>query len=354
MAASSNKKQKHILPEGNVEERINARAVSRGLAIGRIVCLYGRKRQFYRIEISDSQIEREIRRFRAAVRLAAEQLKKIETKKTGVINKTQADIFSAQLLILVDKSLHSKVETIIETEKINAEWAVKIVTEELTAKYKTIPDDHLRERYIDLEDVADRILTALGGGGNPTIRLDKNSIIVAKEVKPSTLIELAESQPQAIITENGGWTSHTFILAREMSLPAVTGVKRILRQVQNGDEVIVDGFRGQVILNPQKNTVENYISAVEEFRQSKSAKIETKIGVIKTLDGREVTIRANLDSPKGYGQAKKLGAKGVGYTAQNFFLINIKVFQVNESRSKLIVKSLSWSAGKACEFARSI
>jgi len=322
----NNKKRNPNSPENKIEERFNARAVSRGLAIGKVVCLHGRKRQFYRRDIGESQIESELRRFRAAVRLAVKQLKKISTRKSDEINKTKADIFSAHILILEDESLRSKIEIFIEKEKVNAEWAVKIVTEDFIAEYKTISDAHLRERYIDLEDVADRILTALGGSRKTPLALEKNTIIVAEEIRPSTLVELIESQPQAIITENGGWTSHSFILAREMNLPAVTGVKRILRRVRNGDEVIVDGFAGQVVLNPEKSTVKNYRNAAEEFRQSKSAGIETFNGKLKTLDGREIIIRANLDLSKGYARAKRSGARGVGLYRSEFLFNQFKGF----------------------------
>ena len=304
---------------------MSARAVSRGLAIGKIVCLHGRKRQFYQVEIADSQIERELERFRVATRLAIGQLKKIGAQKSSKIKRTKADIFSAHLLILEDKLLRSKIESVIEGKKVNAEWAVKIVAEDYVAEYKTISDAHLRERYIDLEDVAERILTALGGEKS-SIVLEKNSIIVAKEVRPSTLIELIESQPLAIITENGGWTSHTFILAREMNLPAVTGAKRILRQVDNGDLAIVDGFSGQIILHPHKNTLADYRNAAEESHQFKGGAVETASGKLTTLDGSEIIIRANLDLPKGYAPAKKLGARGVGLYRSEFLFNQYKGF----------------------------
>ncbi len=305
------------------EVRLNARAVSRGIAVGKIVCLHGRKRQFYKVNLEASKIEREIRRFRAAARLAVRQLKKFTSHQT---DKTKANIFDAHLLILEDKSLHLKIETGISEQKINAEWAVKIVTDDYIAKYKTIADEYLRERYVDLEDVAERLMTALGGGGNAALSLEKNSIIVAKEVKPSTLIELMTSQPLAIITENGGWTSHTFILAREMNLPAVTGLKRILRRVKNGDEVIVNGFDGQIILNPLTETHEKYEIKAGEFRRNRNAADESFKDKPQTLDGREIKIRANLDLPKGYAEAKKLGAQGIGLYRSEFLFNQFKGF----------------------------
>lgn len=326
MTGLNKTKKKNALQKNKAEETLKARAVSRGYAFGTAVCLHGRRRQFYRYELAEGQIDAEISRYRAAVRLAASQLKKVAKHSGDAMKTTKADIFSAHLLILEDKSLHLKIEHLIEQQKINAEWAVKSVTEDLVAKYKTIADDYLRERYIDLEDVADRLLTALGGAAKAIPRFPKNSIIVAKEVRPSTLIELAASEPQAIVTENGGWTSHTFILAREMNLPAVTGIKRILRLVQNGDEMIVDGFGGQIILNPEKVNVQRWQAAANEFYQQQQRETAAPGKPLKTLDGGEITIRANLDLPKGYAQAKQFGAKGVGLYRSEFLFNQFKGF----------------------------
>ncbi len=335
------KKPDSYLPNAKNEIRLNARAVSRGIAIGKIICLHGRKRQFYKINLEASKIEREIRRFRAAARMATRRLKKISTDQT---DKTRANIFDAHLLILEDKTLHTKIEANISERKINAEWAVKIVTDDYIARYKTVADEYLRERYIDLEDVAERLLTALGGGGKLNLQLEKNSIIVAKEVKPSTLIELVESQPLAIITENGGWTSHTFILAREMNLPAVTGLKRILRRVKNGDEVIVDGFDGQIILHPPPETREKYELKAVEFQKDINAAGETSKGRLLTLDGKEIKIRANLDLPKGYAEAKRFGAQGIGLYRSEFLFNQFKGFPSEDEQIKAYRK-IAKSAG---------
>ncbi len=313
------------------EIKLKARAVARGVAIGKVVCLHGRKRQFYRINLEESQIEKELRRFKAAIRLAKRQLKKISTTDS---NNSKLSVFDAHLLILEDRSLQDKIEKNIVSQKINAEWAVKVVTERYIATYKAIADEHLREKYIDLEDVADRILAALGGGGKTNLRLEKNSIIVAREVKPSTLIELTDSNPKAIITENGGWTSHTFILAREINLPAVTGMKGILRRVQTGDEVIVDGFNGHVIVNPSKESTEKYKIAAAQFQEFTHRETEPIDEKLKTLDGFEIKIRANIDLPRGYMRAKQLGAKGIGLYRSEFLFNQFKGFPTEQEQLK--------------------
>src|SRR6188474_1304963 len=151
MAFSEKTTKNNGIKSKNPEITLKARAVARGVAIGKVVCLHGRKRQFYRINLEESQIEKELRRFRAAIRLAKRQLKKIAS--TDNPQNSKLSVFDAHLLILEDKSLQDKIEKHIVRQKVNAEWSVKVVTERYIATYKAIADEHLREKYIDLEDV---------------------------------------------------------------------------------------------------------------------------------------------------------------------------------------------------------
>lgn len=300
------------------EQKFRARAVSRGIVIGKIVSLHGKRRQFYQVKLKSNQIEREVRRFHAAVRLAKRQLKKLSSDKSNNSGATQATIFDTHQLILEDVSLISKIEETIRAQKVNAEWSVKFVTDRYISIYKDIQDEHLRERHIDLQDIAERLLSALGGGERTPLKLDKDSIVVAGEVKPSTIVELSESNLRGIVTESGGWTSHTFILARELRIPAVTGIKSILRRVRNGDTIIVDGYNGQVFINPTDETLSNYQAKADAFRQLTADTKEFSKEKIKTLDGKKITIRANLDIGKGYAQAKRYGAQGIGLFRSEF------------------------------------
>ncbi len=299
------------------EVRLKGSAVSRGVAIGKIVCLHGTNRQFYRIDIKPSEIEAEIKRLGVAVTLAKRQLTRIASRKAGRIADSGPGIFEAHRMLIEDSSLQTKFEKEITEQNVNAEWAIKHVTDTYVAKYKAIDDEHLRDRYIDIEDVAERILAALGGSSAPKFALGKNAIIAAKELRPSTLIELAEDAPTAIITENGGWTSHSFIIAREMGCPAVTGLKKIFRRIKTGDMVIVDGFNGQVILNPSKETIDRF-SAAADADSAKPGSSAKPHGPLKTLDGTTVRIYANSDSPAAYRKAKALGANGIGLYRSEF------------------------------------
>ncbi|HVF31081.1 MAG TPA: phosphoenolpyruvate--protein phosphotransferase [Pyrinomonadaceae bacterium] len=306
----------------NGEIRLKARAMSRGVAIGRVVCLHGNTRQFFRIDIDESAIEQETRRAQAAFRLARRQLNKLRTEPALGVSSVPG-IFEAQRAMIEDSSLLSKVEAAVVEEKVNAEWAVKLVTDVYISKYKAITDEHLRERYIDVEDVAERILNALAGGERST-PLAKDSIIVAKELMPSTLAEQSASNPTAVITEHGGWTSHTFILARELNLPAVTGVRKILRRVDTGDAAIVDGYNGQVILNPTAETLERYRLPAAQFRQINYNDVTVADTDTKTLDGREIVMRVNVDLPEIYKRAKRVGARGIGLYRSEFLFNRFK------------------------------
>lgn len=304
----------------NTEIRLNARAVSRGVAIGTIVCLHGKTRQFYRIVIPPEMIQAEIRRFQSAVRLASQRLKKLLSDKSSNMAASGTGIFETHGIILEDKSLHQLIENEIAEQMVNAEWAVKLVTDGYISKYKTIADEHFRERYIDVEDVAERMLVALGGDSKPNLQLDRNSIIAAKELRPSTIIELAQSNPKAFVTEHGGWTSHTFILAREMNLPAVTGLRNVFRRLKTGDGIIVDGYNGQVIVNPSEDSFREYKFAAARFQDISYNNLEPVPESLKTLDGRGIAIRANLDNASAYPAAKRLGAQGIGlYRSESLF-----------------------------------
>lgn len=305
---------------------LSGRAVSRGIGIGKTLCLHGRKRQFYRVHLKDTQIEKELRRFRASVRLAKRQLKKITSSDLKDIGENQVSIFETHQLFLEDRSLLSQIESTIIAEKLNAEWSVKVVTDKYISRYKMLTDKHLREKYIDLEDIAERLLTALGGGKKSTVEFDSDTIIIAKEINPSTLIELSQNNPKALVTEHGGWTSHTFILARELNLPAVTGVKNILRQVETGEDIIVDGFNGQIIINPREKTHKKFIASEAALEKSDQEIVQPPLKDLKTLDGFKVTLRANLDLPNSYKIAKKFGARGIGLYRSEFLFNQNKGF----------------------------
>jgi phosphoenolpyruvate-protein phosphotransferase (PTS system enzyme I) len=309
--------------DGKAELRLKGDAVSRGVAIGRVLLIYGSNRQFYRVDISDSEVNGEAKRFRSAISLALRQLTAIAKFSTAK-SAASAGILDAQKLMLTDEIFLDEIEETIKSKLVNAEWAVKEVADSYSAKYKSLPDEQLRQRYIDVEDISERLLAALGGASHHETGRERNLVIAAQELRPSTLAEFTTRIPKAIITEHGGWTSHTFILARELNVPAVTGLKRLLRKARSGDTVVVDGYNGMAVLNPTPETLTNYEVAAAQFSAIDYGRSDVPSEPPKTLDGREITIRANLDIPVIYEKAAKLGARGIGLYRSEFLFNQYK------------------------------
>ncbi|MGI8813323.1 MAG: phosphoenolpyruvate--protein phosphotransferase [Pyrinomonadaceae bacterium] len=314
---------------GNGGERtemiLTGRPVARGIGTGPAVCIHGTIRQFYQTEIPRSKIASEIERFQNAFDKSRRQI--AELSRSGQRNGSDptGDIFKVHLEILNDLALFSGIVREISENRLNAEWAVKTILEGYVAAYKALHESSLREKYLDLQDVGERILHALSGPASTTKAPKMGSVIIATELRPAMLMELAETSPSAIVTENGGWTSHTFIIARELRIPAVTGVRNALRLLSNEEEVYVNGFDGTVVINPTEKT-HSALDKRADKKHTESASIPKNL---KTLDGCEIFIHANSESPAGYRAAKLLGARGIGlYRSELLF------GSVNESPSE--------------------
>lgn len=291
--------------------RYVGRAVSRGIAIGQIVSLYGDRRQFFRVSINEDAVSGEVRRLRTAIAVARDQIRRLIRSENTALNSIAEGILDTHLLVLEDRSFLSALEDSISQEHVNAEWAVKTVTDSYLIKYRSLEDPNIRERATDIQDISDRIQAALGQRRRTPMRLPAGSVLAAKEIRPSTLIELGEDRPIAIVSEHGGWTSHAYILARELNIPAVTGLRKILRHLRNGDRIIVDGYRGEVVLNPSAATEADYRDRTPKAPEiSKIVKDVTEPA--RTLDGRVIRLSANLDSVNGYPIARRNGADSVG------------------------------------------
>lgn len=303
--------------EARGEILLKGLAVSRGIAIGKIVCLFGSNRQFFRIQLAESEVPREIARFWGARDKAAAQLHRLMSSKSSIMANSSTGILAAQAAILSDPVLSGDIESEISKQKINTEWAIKIVIDRFVSNHRLNADKHIRERSSDVDDVAERILSALAGSRRPP-KLEPDSIVAAAELRPSTLVELSRTLPIGIITGHGGWTSHTFILAREMNIAAVAGIPKALRYISTGDIAIVDGYQGEVIINPTQKTLNDHrLFAEKPHRVTKSVR-EVKPGQNETLDGRRIYIRANSDLPSVYRKARQMGAEGIGLFRAEF------------------------------------
>ncbi len=326
------------------ETRIAASVVSRGVAIGQAVCLYGRKRQFYRIALNSAQIDPEIERLDFAVKAATQQLASLAYPNVEGLPDIVSDIFDVHLLIIQESSLVQSLKGAIKTDKVNAEWAIKTVSEHYLARYREIPEGHLKEKSVDIEDVTERILNALYDEESVP-RLPENAIIIASEIRPSTLMEFFNDHPAGLVTEHGGWTSHAFIMAREMGIPAVSGIKNVLRQVKTGEFVAVDALNGSLIFRPNIETQATLESLIEN-RSELERDPKLVSGIVKTIDNREIIIAANVDKPDLCRRAVEIGASGIGLLRTEYLFEILHGLPDENTQFKSFQEVVESAAGK--------
>jgi phosphoenolpyruvate-protein phosphotransferase (PTS system enzyme I) len=326
--------------------RCHGLGVSDGVVIGRVLRLQEGTREVYRAQISEADVERERRRFRAAVRLSRRQLEAIKDRAEKELGRGHAYIFDAHLLFLEDAKLTRDVENYIVKERSNAEWAAKVVGDRLLSIYSQINDDYLRERGSDIEDVIQRLLANLTGEGPRPPNLSEDAVIVARDLLPSTIAELDLNHVRAIATDTGGWTSHMAIIARGLGLTAVVGLRDFYRRTRTGDRIIVDARRGEVILHPAAATVEEYrFSTTEdapEVVRTESGVVES--GPVITLDGVSISLRANVELPAEFQAVREFGASGVGLFRSEFLLSRPGLMHSEEQQYQTY-KALAEAAG---------
>jgi phosphotransferase system enzyme I (PtsI) len=299
---------------------------SPGVAVGRVLRLDERGRhQFYYIGVSATQARLEVRRLRDAVQEAREQLKEIRVRLAEELGYEHSFILDAHLLMLEDARLIEELEHDIRSRRVNAEWAVRSVTDRAIQAYKQVNDPYLRERNSDLEDVSTRLLTILSGNDQFNLsKLDQDVIIVAKNIWPSTVAELDFKHVLGFATNTGGLTSHSAIIARSLGIPAVVGLHDVTRVAKTGNSIIIDGSEGCVILRPTKSIVAEYRAKRRREARRRVGPGEESSKAAETTDGVRITLRANVELATEIESLRLFGAEGVGlYRSEFLFLTRL-------------------------------
>jgi len=307
--------------------------VSRGVAIGRAVLVASSRLDVAHYFITESQIESEIKR---ALRARDEVALELETLKQDLPGDTPhelAALLDVHLMLLHDEALLGATKHWIVERHYNAEWALSAQLEVLARQFDEMEDDYLRERKADLEQVVERILSALAReqGKSPT---DAASVVqrdfagedplllVAADIAPADMMQFKRSVFHGFITDIGGKTSHTAIVARSMDIPAVVGTREASRLIRQDDWIIIDGDAGTVIVNPSPIMLEEY-----RFRQRQSELERARLARLRhtpavTLDGERVELHANIELPSDAAAAVEAGATGVGLFRSEFLFMN--------------------------------
>lgn len=318
--------------------------VSPGIAVGRALIIEKREASVYRVPIRDEEVEDEVGRFNSALEKTRDELLDLKHKVSRSMGDEYAQIFEAHAMIVTDPSFNDKVVNKIESEQVNAEWAVAEVQEELQARFASFDDIYLRERVADVKDVADRVLKNLQGISHHDLSEIKHDVVIlADDLTPSDTIHFNRRPIVGFATEAGGRTSHTSIIAKSLFIPAVIGVPRVTKIIDNEEMVIVDGYEGTLIVNPTQAMIAEYQSRVIRHEEQEQRLLENRALAAVTKDERRITLQANIELVEELKDAIRFGAEGIGLYRSEFLYISKSPVLPTEDEHFQLYKSLAES-----------
>jgi phosphotransferase system enzyme I (PtsI) len=288
-------------------------AVSPGIVIGKAHLVDRSKvKIIYQYLIDESQTNKELERFQEALRMTERQLERIKDRMPQRI-KEHSYVLDAHLLILKDSMLRDATIQKILKEKINAEWALKKSLQDLRGLFEQIDDAYIRSRIEDVENVTERVLRNLCGQRQESLsEIHERVIIVARDLSPADTTELNIGKVMGFITDVGGRTSHTAIMAQALEIPAIAGLESATTQVQEGDLLIVDGNTGEVIVRPDDDAIIFYQERQLQHERYKSSIARTSHLPAVTVDHHKITIKANIEFLEEVAAVRDFGAEGIG------------------------------------------
>lgn len=304
-------------PHAPIERR--GTAVSPGLGIGPAYVVDRRSVNVPHNRIEREQVDAEIKRFKVALKTAHEQLEAI---KSRLGQGEHRQILKAQQMMLRDPALVQRTEALIRDELIGAEWALSRSVDQIRDMLASVGDEYLSARQFDVAFLGERVIMTLGGHDRDAIVPPEGSVVVAYDLSPADTANFHRYKVAGIVTEEGGQTSHTAIMARALQIPAVVGVDDLLSTIHSGHQVIVDGVHGLVTVHPTpeqvtllEQEVQRYVAFETEIRREHALPAQTQ-------DGEMVTLRANLALDNEITLARRYGAEGVGLYRTEFMYMN--------------------------------
>lgn len=296
---------------------------SPGIAIGRVFLLDRGQLRMPRYHIEAEQVEAEVRRLEDATRLSIEQLEEIRSRFVGDGMDHQA-ILEAHEMMLRDKALSDETVGLIREEFINAEWAVSRVIARLRSLFDRFSDAYIRERKGDVDFVGERILRNLTGSHadiHELGQLHEGAIVVARDLSPVDTAVLTRQKVAAFVTEAGGKTSHTSIVARSLEIPAVVGAHGIFEAAGSGDLLVVDGIDGTVMLRPSRAQLDRGRRRSDQFQRANLDLLEARSLAAQTIDGRNVIIAGNIEMPAEVSAVLDRGGEAIGLYRTEFMFL---------------------------------
>lgn len=297
-------------------------AASDGFATAPAYLLVEPDLSFKKTTIKDVQAE--VQRLKAAVQESDAELTKIRDTAQKTLGEEEAQVFDAHKMILADPEFVGAIESQIADQKLNAEQVLRTVADNFITTFEAMTDNkYMQERAADVRDVTKRIMSHLLGVQLPNPALiDHEVIVIAHDLTPSDTAQLNKKYVKAFATDVGGRTAHSAIMARSLEIPAVVGTNTITKDVANGDELIVDGVNGDVVIQPSAADIDHYQKAAAEYASEKAEWSKLKNSATITADGKHFDIAANIGTPKDLAGANANGAEAIGLYRTEFLYMD--------------------------------
>ncbi|MDD3338984.1 MAG: phosphoenolpyruvate--protein phosphotransferase [Lachnospiraceae bacterium] len=324
--------------------KLQGKPVYKGVAVGSIVVLKGTDAPVKRSKVQDAQAE--IARVDAAIKTAQEQLQRLYDKALKEVGEASAALFEVHQMMLEDDDYVDSIHNMIETEQVNAEYAVSVTGDNFSAMFANMDDEYMQARSADIKDISGRLVRVLDGSADIDWESMDAAIIVADDLSPSETVQMDKTKILAFVTVHGSTNSHTAILARMMNIPALIGVPMDLETIHSGDKAVVDGFAGEVILEPTEEECVKAEAKIKEEQEKVQLLQALRGKETVTRDGRAIKLYANIGSVGDVGYVLENDAAGIGLFRSEFLYLGRNNFPTEEEQFQAYKQVLQTMAGK--------
>ena len=302
---------------------LRAIGASPGIAIGPVRITDRSRVAVVETEILPAEIPAEVERFKNALAAAQEELRAVKEELEAQRGAEHLYVLDTHLLILQDSMLTRETVGFIETERINAEAALQRTLQKFKVFFAGIGDEYLRERSVDVETVVERVLRCMVGKRHePVNSVEGRSIIVAHDLSPADVLQIDKSKVIGFVTDLGGKTSHSAILARALEIPAVVGLERITADISEDDVLVIDGLTGVVVINPDETTFRDYLRRKQHYDYLEQELLKLRDLPAETTDGHRMLLKGNVEFLEEIASLKGHGGEGIGLYRTEMLFFN--------------------------------
>lgn len=342
-------------------EQYQGKSVFGGVAIGRIHVFSKGQQQVKRIKVQDTEAEK--KRYREAVQTAITELQGLYDKALKEVGEANAAIFEMHQMMLEDEDFTESVENIIDSQSVNAEYAVASTGDNFAQMFASMDDEYMRGRAADVKDISERLVSVLNGASRQQMDADEPVIVMAVDLAPSETVQMDKDKVLSFVTTQGSVNSHTAILARTMSIPALIGVDMPLDAELEGKFAIVDGDNGTVYIDPSEDVLAQMQEKKEQAEKKKQLLQQLKGKETITKDGKKIKLYANIGNSKDLAMVLQNDAEGIGlfrseflylekedYPTENEQFMVYKMVAETMAGKQVIIRTLDIGADKQCDY----